>query len=84
MICLRIHDKGMFVNLNIVVVTEGLVHLTVYPTLDTSDTEDIFKPRGKQKRDDTWNPKGRSIVTFRSLSTYCFNVKIKSHVSRHE
>ncbi|KAI0207162.1 Histone lysine demethylase PHF8 [Lamellibrachia satsuma] len=33
----------------------------VYPTLDTSDTEDphVFKPRGKQKRDDTWNPKAK-------------------------
>lgn len=33
---------------------------TVYPTLDMSDNEDehVFKPRGRQKRDDTWNPKG--------------------------
>ena len=32
----------------------------VYPTLDMSDTEDehIFKPRGRHKKDETWNPKG--------------------------
>lgn len=32
----------------------------VYPTLDVSDAEDdhVFKPRGRLKKDETWNPKG--------------------------
>ena len=34
--------------------------LPVYPTLDLSDNEDghVFKPRGRMKKDETWNPKG--------------------------
>lgn len=37
---------------------------TVYPTLDHSDDEDfpIFKPRGKKKEDEAWNPKARVRV----------------------
>lgn len=32
----------------------------VYPALDGSDDEDlIFKPRGKRKMDEAWNPKAR-------------------------
>ena len=36
----------------------------VYPTLDHSDDEDfpIFKPRGKKKEDEAWNPKARVRV----------------------
>ena len=38
-----------------------LFSISVYPTLDLSDNEDdhVFKPRGRQKKDETWNPKGR-------------------------
>lgn len=34
--------------------------IAVYPTLDLSDNEDehVFKPRGRAKKDETWNPKG--------------------------
>lgn len=37
---------------------------TVYPTLDISDDEDfpVFKPRGKKKEDEAWNPKARVRV----------------------
>ena len=37
---------------------------TVYPTLDLSDDEDypVFKPRGKKKEDEAWNPKARVRV----------------------
>ncbi|CAI9721482.1 Hypothetical predicted protein [Octopus vulgaris] len=37
----------------------------IYPSLDISDDEDphIFKPRGKQKKDETWNPKARVQVS---------------------
>ncbi|GAB1606736.1 histone lysine demethylase PHF8-like [Argonauta hians] len=37
----------------------------IYPSLDISDDEDshIFKPRGRQKKDETWNPKARVMVT---------------------
>merc|ERR1711894_391685 len=33
----------------------------VYPTLDVSDNEDehVFKPRGRVKKDETWNPKAK-------------------------
>ncbi|KAK3856195.1 hypothetical protein Pcinc_037467 [Petrolisthes cinctipes] len=36
----------------------------VYPTLDISDDEDfpVFKPRGKKKEDEAWNPKARVRV----------------------
>lgn len=36
----------------------------IYTSLDLSDDEDqhIFKPRGKQKKDETWNPKARVSV----------------------
>ena len=36
----------------------------VYPTLDHSDDEDypVFKPRGKKKEDEAWNPKARVRV----------------------
>ena len=39
-----------------------LLLLTVYPTLDLSDNEDehVFKPRGRIKKDETWDPKGMS------------------------
>ena len=42
-------------------VSMELFSLSVYPTLDLSDNEDdhVFKPRGRQKKDETWNPKGR-------------------------
>ena len=35
--------------------------LSVYPSLDNSDEEDIhvFKPRGRSKIDEAWNPKAR-------------------------
>lgn len=35
--------------------------VSVYPTLDLSDSEEdhVFKPRGRPKKDETWNPKGR-------------------------
>lgn len=35
--------------------------LVVYPSLDNSDDEDIhiFKPRGRSKVDEAWNPKAR-------------------------
>ena len=38
--------------------------LPVYPTLDLSDNEDghVFKPRGRMKKDETWNPKGDYIT----------------------
>ena len=41
----------------------------VYPTLDQSDDEDfpIFKPRGKKKEDEAWNPKAR-VCGFFSFS----------------
>ena len=33
----------------------------VYPTLDLSDdeAEHVFKPRGRPKKDETWNPKAK-------------------------
>lgn len=36
----------------------------IYTSLDLSDDEDqhIFKPRGKQRKDETWNPKARVSV----------------------
>jgi hypothetical protein len=35
-------------------------NFVVYPALDGSDDEDlIFKPRGKRKLDEAWNPKAR-------------------------
>lgn len=36
----------------------------MYPTLDISDDEDfpVFKPRGKKKEDEAWNPKARVRV----------------------
>lgn len=39
-----------------------LVFSLVYPSLDNSDDEDdvhIFKPRGRSKVDEAWNPKAR-------------------------
>jgi hypothetical protein len=37
-----------------------LFNCLVYPALDGSDDEDlIFKPRGKRKMDEAWNPKAR-------------------------
>ena len=37
------------------------VDVTVYPTLDVSDNEEdhVFKPRGRLKKDETWNPKAK-------------------------
>ncbi|XP_063607384.1 lysine-specific demethylase phf2-like isoform X1 [Penaeus indicus] len=37
----------------------------VYPSLDLSDDEDfpVFKPRGKKKEDEAWNPKARVRVS---------------------
>ncbi|KAK7085109.1 Lsd1/2 complex PHD finger containing protein Phf2 [Halocaridina rubra] len=37
----------------------------VYPSLDISDDEDfpVFKPRGKKKEDEAWNPKARVRVS---------------------
>uniref|UniRef100_A0A1Y1JZ24 Uncharacterized protein n=1 Tax=Photinus pyralis TaxID=7054 RepID=A0A1Y1JZ24_PHOPY len=37
------------------------VTLAVYPSLDNSDDEEIhiFKPRGRSKIDEAWNPKAR-------------------------
>lgn len=39
--------------------------LAVYPSLDLSDDEDfpVFKPRGKKKEDEAWNPKARVRVS---------------------
>lgn len=36
-------------------------NFAVYPSLDNSDDEDIhiFKPRGRSKIDEAWNPKAR-------------------------
>jgi [histone H3]-dimethyl-L-lysine9 demethylase len=34
--------------------------VTVYPSLDVSDDDDfVFKPRGRRKMDEAWNPKAR-------------------------
>ena len=38
------------------------VLITVYPALDTSDDEHVFKPRGKRRGDEAWNPKARVPV----------------------
>lgn len=37
------------------------LHFLVYPSLDNSDDDDfhIFKPRGRSKIDEAWNPKAR-------------------------
>lgn len=39
----------------------NLFNFIVYPSLDNSDDEDvhIFKPRGRTKIDEAWNPKAR-------------------------
>lgn len=44
--------------------TVFIITLSVYPTLDISDDEDfpVFKPRGKKKEDEAWNPKARVRV----------------------
>lgn len=46
------------------IIYNGNVFITVYPTLDISDDEDfpVFKPRGKKKEDEAWNPKARVRV----------------------
>ncbi len=53
---------------------------SVYPTLDTSDTEEdkVFKARGRPKRDETWNPKGKAEIK-RALS---FNTGDWMHLTR--
>ena len=56
--------------------------LPVYPTLDLSDNEDghVFKPRGRMKKDETWNPKGgityhdiqENRSTFKNVFMYAY------------
>ena len=43
----------------------------VYPTLDLSDDEDehVFRPRGRQQKDETWNPKGKDM-SFKYIFQY--------------
>jgi hypothetical protein len=38
----------------------GKIYFSVYPSLDGSDDDDfVFKPRGRRKMDEAWNPKAR-------------------------
>ena len=54
--------------------------LPVYPTLDLSDNEDghVFKPRGRMKKDETWNPKGdithldSQIIHFKNVAMFAY------------
>ena len=50
--------------------------ITVYPTLDHSDQEDghVFKPRGRLKKDETWNPKGSYLIFFWYFCKHKFNL----------
>ena len=42
----------------------------VYPALDDSDDEHVFKPRGRRRGDEAWNPKARvSVGAGRNIGT---------------
>ena len=61
-----------------------LLFLPVYPTLDLSDNEDghVFKPRGRMKKDETWNPKG-DIAHLNSQKIHLKNVIMFAYYTQH-